>query len=209
MSIILGKVTVFITREFAGEKEILLLRHPNSGIQIPGGTIEDGETPEHAARREALEETGLDHLSLCANIGKEDDEIQESKAFVVLPTDVYSRPDLGSFNWAHLRTGLTVDVLRSQDAFTHVRYLEYDSFPEMNYETYVILGWVPKEALSRLRRRHYFHFECRTDTEDRWTVTADNHLFELFWTNLAELPQIVSPQDKWIPYVNVKLNYDF
>lgn len=32
---------------------------PEYGIQVPGGTMEPGETPEQAARREFLEETGL------------------------------------------------------------------------------------------------------------------------------------------------------
>ena len=33
--------------------------HPEAGIQVPGGTIDDGERPEAAARREFLEETGF------------------------------------------------------------------------------------------------------------------------------------------------------
>ena len=32
---------------------------PEYGIQVPGGTMESGETPEQAARREFAEETGL------------------------------------------------------------------------------------------------------------------------------------------------------
>lgn len=39
--------------------EILLLRHGKLGVWLqPGGHVEDGETPDEAARREALEETG-------------------------------------------------------------------------------------------------------------------------------------------------------
>jgi 8-oxo-dGTP pyrophosphatase MutT (NUDIX family) len=41
---------------------LLVFRHPHvpaAGIQVPGGTIEEGESPEEAVLREAIEETGL------------------------------------------------------------------------------------------------------------------------------------------------------
>ncbi|QDV49035.1 NUDIX hydrolase [Gimesia fumaroli] len=44
---------------------------PNAGTQIPGGTIEPGETPEAAALREAREETGLGSLSIRSFIANE------------------------------------------------------------------------------------------------------------------------------------------
>lgn len=41
------------------EGEVLLLRHRKLGVWLqPGGHVEDGETPDEAAEREALEETG-------------------------------------------------------------------------------------------------------------------------------------------------------
>ncbi|HSU80724.1 MAG TPA: nucleoside triphosphatase YtkD, partial [Candidatus Angelobacter sp.] len=36
----------------------LLTRHPRRGWEFPGGKVEEGETPEEAARREVYEETG-------------------------------------------------------------------------------------------------------------------------------------------------------
>ncbi|MDA7415072.1 NUDIX domain-containing protein [Xenophilus arseniciresistens] len=39
---------------------LLVFDHPgDGGLQLPKGTIEPGETPEEAARRELLEESGL------------------------------------------------------------------------------------------------------------------------------------------------------
>lgn len=59
MSSVVEKVTAFITRERTGVKELLLFKHPTAGIQIPAGTVEEGETPEKAVKREVYEETGL------------------------------------------------------------------------------------------------------------------------------------------------------
>lgn len=43
-----------------GARGVLLLRHKRLGIWVqPGGHIDPGETPWQAARREAVEETGL------------------------------------------------------------------------------------------------------------------------------------------------------
>lgn len=43
-----------------------------SGLQVPGGTVEPGETPEEAVLREAWEETGLEGLRIVRYLG--DDE---------------------------------------------------------------------------------------------------------------------------------------
>ena len=51
---------------------LLVLDHvnqPNLVMQIPGGTIESGETPKEAALREAEEETGLSGLKIKTFLG--------------------------------------------------------------------------------------------------------------------------------------------
>ena len=45
---------------------------PEAGIQIPGGTIEDGEEPDEAVQREAFKETGLEKLRLVSHLGSDE-----------------------------------------------------------------------------------------------------------------------------------------
>lgn len=54
---IIQKVTAFVVRERCGIKELLLFKHPTAGVQIPAGTVEDGEDIETAVKREVYEET--------------------------------------------------------------------------------------------------------------------------------------------------------
>lgn len=52
---------------------LLVFRQPQSpeaGIQVPAGTIEEGESPEAGVMREAYEETGLEGLRLVAFLGE-------------------------------------------------------------------------------------------------------------------------------------------
>lgn len=43
--------------------------HKDSGVQVPGGTLDPGETPEQGARREVVEETGRTDLIIDGYLG--------------------------------------------------------------------------------------------------------------------------------------------
>lgn len=65
------KVVAYIT----WQRRLLVFRQPafpDAGIQVPAGTIEEGERPELAVLREAREETGLSGLSVVTFLGQED-----------------------------------------------------------------------------------------------------------------------------------------
>jgi ADP-ribose pyrophosphatase YjhB (NUDIX family) len=66
---IIEKVTAFITHESTNGRDLLLFKHPNAGVQIPAGTVEDGETPKEAILREIAEEPGLKSLSVGQYLG--------------------------------------------------------------------------------------------------------------------------------------------
>lgn len=52
----------FVLRQRAAGLELLAFEHagqPEAGLQVPGGTVEDGEAPLAAVAREVAEESGL------------------------------------------------------------------------------------------------------------------------------------------------------
>ena len=61
-------MTSFVTRLGARGPEVCVFAHPLSGVQLPAGTLEQGEEPADGARREAYEETGLDELTLVRQV---------------------------------------------------------------------------------------------------------------------------------------------
>lgn len=195
------KVTAFITRQAATGHELLLLSHPYAGIQIPAGTVEPGEQPAAAVLREVAEETGLENVVRAYFLGEQEQAFPSGNYIVARQTPVYARPSTASFNWATLRSGIRVTGARSTAGFTQVTYREYDRFPDPAYITYQITGWVPQTALATATRRFFYHLVCPAQTEEQWTVAADNHQFTLFWAPLSALPQLVSPQDRWLHYL--------
>jgi 8-oxo-dGTP pyrophosphatase MutT (NUDIX family) len=55
----LQKVRIAVVRGAPAAREVLLLLHPATAPQLPGGGVEAGESLAAAARREVAEETGL------------------------------------------------------------------------------------------------------------------------------------------------------
>lgn len=56
---------------------LLVFRHPEDGnMQLPKGTIEPGELPEVAVRRELLEESGIDYAGPLQSLGTLDRECE-------------------------------------------------------------------------------------------------------------------------------------
>jgi 8-oxo-dGTP pyrophosphatase MutT (NUDIX family) len=190
----LGKVTAFITRDTDQGFDLLLFEHPYAGIQIPAGTIEDGETPEAAVQREAREESGLSPLSVKQYLGSADLHLPEGRAVVTTSTHVYAHPNLASIDWAHFPKGIAVTIKRREPGFCQVGYEELDRVPDPQYTSMMILGWVPDHVLVSTIRRHFFHLEFSGSSSERWTVSTDNHEFTLFWAPLTALPRIITPR---------------
>ena len=53
-----------------GRGRLLVFHHPEDrGMQLPKGTVEPGESPEDAVRRELLEESGIDYTGPLQPLG--------------------------------------------------------------------------------------------------------------------------------------------
>ncbi len=152
----LEKVTAFVTRTGSSGIELLLFRHPNAGIQLPAGTVEEDESPADAVIREVFEETGLRHVTIERALGHVEETLP-GHLFVAHATRVYARPDTSSFDWAEFRRGIAVRPLRAAGPFTQVTYEEWDTFPVGGALTYQITGWVPSDVLAIVQRRSFYH----------------------------------------------------
>lgn len=194
----MNKVTAFIVRDSPAGPELLILQHPFAGLQLPAGTVEPGETLEAAALREAQEESGLLDLEITRELGIVETPLGSGRAIMARTQTVYSRPDPTSFNWASIRSGLWVDALRRVPGWAHVRFVEWDVWPNPTYVTYEIIGWLPDDAISHMERRGFYLLHPTAATPDRWIVHNDHHEFTLFWAPLSDLPRLVDPQQVWL-----------
>jgi 8-oxo-dGTP pyrophosphatase MutT (NUDIX family) len=75
------KVVCYIVRG----GRLLVFRHLDqpwdmSGLQVPAGSIEPGESPEAAASREAAEETGLEGFRVVRKLGEVDYDVAPYRA---------------------------------------------------------------------------------------------------------------------------------
>jgi 8-oxo-dGTP pyrophosphatase MutT (NUDIX family) len=128
MPILKRKVFAYITH---GDR-LLVFTHPHApeaGVQVPSGTVEDGERPEDAVLREAREETGLTGLMLADFLGEQffdyapfgRDEIHHRRFYHLRydgtppdtwehyeddPSDGSGRAYLFALSWARLHRGL-------------------------------------------------------------------------------------------------------
>lgn len=67
-----GKVAIYVTRGSGSRAELLVFHHadhPEAGVQVPAGTIEPGESPHEAARRELREEAGIGAIDTLEALG--------------------------------------------------------------------------------------------------------------------------------------------
>jgi hypothetical protein len=143
----------------------------------------------------------LTDLILDAYLGYDQRVLPKNQRVVLQRTHIYARPDWGSFDWAYLRRGITVQVEREEKSFTQVTYHEWDREPDRSYLSMCITGWAPDEVLTRQVRRHFYRLSYTGESPERWTMATDNHQFNLFWASLGHLPLIIPPQDAWLAYL--------
>jgi 8-oxo-dGTP pyrophosphatase MutT (NUDIX family) len=192
----LEKVTVFVTRggPASGARELLVFRHPHAGVQLPAGTVEEGEPAEAAARRETWEETGLTDVAVVAHLGSRAEPLPSDLRAVLCRVTLlqYPAPDappVPSPPWfLGLRRGLFVRQISRRGDWAEVAYEEYDGPAHRAAgPTRAVAGWVPADAITPTVVRHFYHLTPTAPTPDAWVQSAEEweHRFELFWVPLA------------------------
>lgn len=207
---VIEKVTAFITREREGVTELLVFQHPTAGIQIPAGTVEEGEDLARAVKREVYEETGLQTVEIEGYLGCIQNELRAEERIVTRTTQVYIEPNLNAVPYKQkLTRGLTVDYNATHKGFTNISDIEYeyDRFLNPACIVYNITGWVPSQNLSTQKRRHFFQLTTQEETADAWELKSDrDHIFRPYWTPLSPKPPIVAPQLEWLERVYNQLS---
>ena len=200
------KVTTFVLRQHAGVDELLLLYHPHAGIQLPAGTVEQGESAIAAAMREATEETALESLTWGGLLCVEREDLPADQGVMARTTPVYKRPEATTHSYvtATLRHGITVEVIRAEGDFLQVRYAESDRYPDPQYMSFELVGWVAADTVARERVRYFAWLAAPADTPSQWTNFDDQHNFTLRWHPVDALLQLVPPQGPWLRYLPTK-----
>ncbi len=95
------------------DKWIFVRHHQRSTFEIPGGHIEDNETPAEAAKRELMEETGAVKFSLvCISTYSvtQDDETRFGKLYFAEISEMGQVPDVSEIEEITFLNNLPVPV---------------------------------------------------------------------------------------------------
>ncbi len=203
---ILAKATSFVTRDHGAVRELLVFEHPTAGLQVPAGTVEDGEAPEDAARREIAEETGVVALRLIEHIHQTTQDLPSTQRAVTASTVLRSEPhDDAPATGESIRRGLLVDLEDERGPYAFVSYKEFDLNVTPPRLIRCLNGWAPKSAFGARVVRHFYHFCFVGESHGAWEHFADGHMFRPRWVPLEPMPKLVRGQDVWLESVCHKL----
>ncbi len=207
MSNVVHKVTAFVTRKTSNGRQLLLFKHPTAGIQLPAGSVDEGETIEMAVLREVAEETGLYQVEIIRKLGIIENELASNELVLTQDIQPLIEPHADALPFQRkLTRGVTVQYERREGKFTKISYLEHDRLPNPTAIAFQMIGYVPTETISRKKTRHFFHLDCWEKTDASWSLRTDHgHIFTPFWTSLTPKPTLVSGQDKWLEFVYGRL----
>jgi len=213
----IAKVTAFVTRRREDIVELLVFQHPTAGLQLPAGTIDDGETPLQAVVREVFEETGLTSLGSVTSIGLMSAMGGPSSRMVVDTTPFYAEPSVDSeiipitigmgVEVPTLRRGYWCELVKNDGDWCYVAYPHGTIVDGVETQTRK-LGWVPSQFLAADVTREMFHVPVKSAALDRWAHTCEGDGligYEVFWTPLHSPVNLVDSNRRWFEFVREAL----
>jgi len=206
-----------VTRRREDIAELLVFQHPTAGIQLPAGTIDDGETPLQAVVREVFEETGLTSLGSVTSIGLMSAMGARTDRMVVASTPLYAEPSVDSdtipitigmgVEVPTLRRGYWCEWVSDDGDWRRVAY-HYGAVVDGVETLSRKLGWVPAEFLAADVTREMFHVPVISTTPDRWMHSCEGdglQGYEVFWTPLESPAALVESNRRWLEFVREAL----
>jgi 8-oxo-dGTP pyrophosphatase MutT (NUDIX family) len=209
----LDKVTAFIVRQRNAQRELLVFAHPTAGVQVPAGTVEEGELFEDVALREAQEETGLEGVQLVKELARSSYSLQDNHYAFLRATPLFREPvltaeqvDIGYGDRSMFRRGMIVSLERSEGNWSEIRHEEFDLNADPPALQFSVRGWVPSRYISVQQSRRFFLLTATQETPASWDqLTEGRYLFHLYWVPLVPRPQLMPPQDEWLDLVYEQL----
>lgn len=205
---VLHKVAAFVTRDEGVAQWLLTIDHPNAGWQLPAGTVEVGEAPDTAVRRELREEANLITLTLVQELAAFN-QLSGDQRVMCQTTPLQMMPELDApLLPAIFRRGWHVREVARQSGMVQVCYEEQAHHG--NQPGQVVLsceGWVVETAVTATLIRHLYHFRPIGSLPDEWFADPGDHGYaswRLFWQPLATA-ELVQGQQAWLEMVRDRL----
>lgn len=203
----LRKVTAYITRRCSNGKEVLVFRHPLAGLQLPAGTVEDGQSPADAVLREVEEETGIAGARIITELLVEETTVPDHQRAVLNPTPLLAEPHPGAEQIDTVgRTGFLIDVGEVGGDYRRVTQRHYEFDGEAFHPVRSVPGWVLDCELTSRMVRHHYEIAVDSPTAERWVhAEYQDFPYDLFWAPLGEDIGLVASNREWLRLVIDKL----
>jgi 8-oxo-dGTP pyrophosphatase MutT (NUDIX family) len=191
----------------SGLKELLVFQHPSAGLQLPAGTVEDGEEPAVAVVREVVEETGILDAEIVRLLDIEVTLLPNHQRAVRNPSRLLAEPrsDAATVEMVG-RSGFLLDVGELDGLFRQVTHRDYEFVEGVFVPVRSVDGWMLDEELARRIVRHHYELRTPSPTQDRWAHSAEGEFdCELYWTEIREDIGLVASNQAWLRFVIDKL----
>lgn len=197
---VLHKVAAFITRGSGYRQQLLVIDHPDAGLQLPAGTVELNEDPDTAVIREVAEEAGVTAVARVSKLASFNQ--LQGKQRVMCETTQLENAD-----FAFRRGWYVREIERAGDRVL-VCYEEFEFVNQMPGKVvFSQAGWVPTTAVTDQLVRHLYHMRPTRPLPDEWRADPGDHghaPWRLFWLPLRSA-ELVQGQQIWLDQVRAKL----